>query len=498
MRKKLLIQLAVLFQAAAALAIPDNFVSPQILTGSFVQATNNNQTATTEVGEPSVTGYRTLWYSWTAPANGEVTITLAGGDSFYQNLGAWMGGAVTSLKTIATVSGSTSATLTFPVAQGSVYAISTGSFYSSDYGNIQINLSLDTGSTINNLNIIGTATTTNDNFANRIFTTTQYGSYIVYNASATRETLEPTPGYQTMWWTYHAPADGRLTISTDGSWSFYKQISAWSGTAVQSLSNLVPAVTASGSSSTTPLTLPVIQGNDYQICLSSFYSSDGGPIVVTFILDSNSDLNSFNLSGGAVFTNDNFRSAYTLTGDSPAVISYNTYATTEALEPSTTGYNTLWFRWTAPVAGSTQIQTQGSDSSFYKTLLVSTGTTINGLSKVTNSTGYTLPTVTFNAVSGQTYYISLGNFYSGDTGGALLLSIFGQPGALAAGPSLTIEKAVHLKFQTQSGHVYRVQQSQDLQAWNTLTNVFNGNGAIQEIYVGGQSAATGMFRISAQ
>ena len=496
MRKTLLIQFAILFQAALAFAIPDNFVSREVLTGTFAQAVNNNQTATTEVGEPSTTGYRTLWYSWTAPANGELTVTIAGGDTFVQTLTVWMGTTVNSLKPVVPQTVSSSASVTFPVVAGTVYAICTGSYYSSDYGNIQVNLNLGTGSTINNLIIIGLATTTNDYFASRIITSTQYGSFVVYNGGATTETLEPATGYKTMWWTYRAPANGRLTITTDGSWSYVFELSAWSGTTVQGLKQIIPNDV---SSPPTVLTFPVIQGNDYQICAGDYYSGDsGGPVVLTFTLDPNSDLNSFNLTGGAVFTNDNFSSAYTLTGDSPAVVSYNTYATREALEPSATGYKTLWFKWTAPVAGLTQMTTSGSDSSFLKTLSVYTGTAINTLTFVTNAAAYSLPTVAFSAVAGQTYYLSLGDYYSGDSGGSLILAIFGQPGTLATGPNLTLEKAVHLKFQTQSGHTYRIQQSTDLKNWNSLTNVFTGNGAIQDIYVGGADTGNKVFRVSAQ
>jgi len=84
------------------------------------------------------------------------------------------------------------------------------------------------------------------------------------------------------------------------------------------------------------------------------------------------------------------------------------------------------------------------------------------------------------------------------TKASLILAIFGQPGTLATGPNLTLEKAVHLKFQTQSGHTYRIQQSTDLKNWNSLTNVFTGNGAIQDIYVGGADTGNKVFRVSAQ
>ena len=75
MKKIILFQIAaLLFAVVARAAIPDNFANAQVLSGSLVSATNSNQTATTENGEPTATGNQTLWYVWTAPATGEATI----------------------------------------------------------------------------------------------------------------------------------------------------------------------------------------------------------------------------------------------------------------------------------------------------------------------------------------------------------------------------------------------------------------------------------------
>lgn len=473
-----------------ALAQPDNFANRQVLAGSFVQASNNNQTATREVGEPTDTGYRSLWYSWTAPDTGEITISLDGGDIFNKTLDVWMGNTVSGLKWVAGANSGSAPATTFPVAKGTTYAISMGSYFSSEYGNIVVSLTLDTSSPINTLNLIGTGTTTNDLFASRILSSTEFGSYLVYNESSGRDTLEPTPGYKTMWWTYHAPKTGRLTVTTDGSWIFTKWLSVWSGSLIQNLVQLVP------NESDGAFSFPVIQGNDYQICIGSYYSSEGGPIVLTFLLDSNSDLNSFNLSGGAAIGNDSFANAKVLAGTSPAAVTYCTYATREALEPANNGYRTLWFKWTADVAGNTQILTQGSDT-FTKLITVYTGTAINNLTQVVQSAAANLATASFSAVAGQTYYVSVGSYYSNDSG-SIVFSWFGQPGTPTTGPALTIERAVRLKFQSESGRAYRIQTSSDLSTWNSLTNVITGNGAIKEVFVGEDGANQKSFRVFVQ
>jgi hypothetical protein len=76
------------------------------------------------------------------------------------------------------------------------------------------------------------------------------------------------------------------------------------------------------------------------------------------------------------------------------------------------------------------------------------------------------------------------------------LGIFAQPGT-PSGPALSIARAVELEFATATNTTYRVQESPDLQTWNTLTNVITGNGLIQQVFVAPQSI-TEMYRVTAQ
>lgn len=471
---------------ASAQTIPDSYAGAQVLSGYLAQVTNNNQNASIETGEPSITGYRTLWYSWTAPASGQVTVNVNGSDNFQQVLTVWLGSALPAINLVANGSAGTTS-LTFPVAAGTVYHICTGSFYSSaGFGNIVVNLSLNTQSTINSLNVIGGGTTTNDTFANRITVNTELGSYIGYNGSSVKEALAPNPGTCPLWYVYHAPATGRLTLSTVGSWNYTLDITVWHGTQIQSLSQLIPTSTTGTAS------LPVVQGNDYVVCVDSYYNVYSGPIVLTFSLNVNSDLNGYNLSGGAAFANDNFSGAATLTGSNPSVISYNSYATRQAFEPASDGTNTIWFSWTAPAAGATQLLTQGSDA-FNNILTVYTGTAINSLTQVVQTTS---GATNFTAVAGQTYYVSFGSVNSVQSG-AVVLSISGQSGGSTA-PAFAIRNAVGLRFQTASGKTYRIQQSQDLSHWNSLTNIISGDGSVQEVFQDIQGTANESYRLSAQ
>ncbi len=59
----------------------DDFADASPLDGTFVVTQGNNTGATTEVGEPvhgSVSNARTLWWEWTAPKTGKVTVSTAG------------------------------------------------------------------------------------------------------------------------------------------------------------------------------------------------------------------------------------------------------------------------------------------------------------------------------------------------------------------------------------------------------------------------------------
>lgn len=98
---------------------------------------------------------------------------------------------------------------------------------------------------------------------------------------------------------------------------------------------------------------------------------------------------------------DNSADRQVLNGIFAQAVNNTQAATREAFESAATGYKTLRFNWTAPVARATQIATSGNDSSFHKSLTSFTGTTITTLTQVTQVNDNT-PAANFTAVSGQT------------------------------------------------------------------------------------------------
>lgn len=108
----------------------DNFASAATLANSNSPGFlfTNNFTATAEVGEPSNAGYaptRTLWWQWTAPASGNLTIGTHG-STCLTAIGIYTGTSLASLTAVTTVANPTGnglTSVTTAVQQGVTYDI---------------------------------------------------------------------------------------------------------------------------------------------------------------------------------------------------------------------------------------------------------------------------------------------------------------------------------------------------------------------------------------
>ncbi len=80
------------------------FANRRVITGTSTNVSGSNIGATREAGEPnvrSVSGGKSVWWTWTAPSNGTTVITTAG-SSFDTTLGVYRGNTVNSLTSVAT------------------------------------------------------------------------------------------------------------------------------------------------------------------------------------------------------------------------------------------------------------------------------------------------------------------------------------------------------------------------------------------------------------
>src|SRR5947209_4993435 len=140
----------ILLGARALQAQPanNNFTNAIPLTGLFVTTSGSNVGATRETGEPNNagdSGGASVWWSWTAPDNGLITIDTFG-SSFDTTLGVYTGNAVNALTSIITDDDYFTSTISsvqslvqFPGVAGTVYRISVDG-YSSSRGSITLHI----------------------------------------------------------------------------------------------------------------------------------------------------------------------------------------------------------------------------------------------------------------------------------------------------------------------------------------------------------------------
>jgi len=244
--------------------INDNFVDSIELSGASVSTTGTNVGATGEINEPSQSGNTdSVWWSWTAPSSGLFAIDT-NGSNYDTYLSVFTGNAVNSLTTIAQNDdggiGLQSEVLLNAIA-GETYHIAVDGWSSSE-GLID-------------LNINAVQQPVNDNFADRIRVTGASVAVEGTNEYATGETGEPGQSGElnSSWWTWRAPADGVVTIDTNGS-NYDTYLSAFTGNAVDGLTT-VSQNDDGGIGLQSQVSFAVEAGQTYQIAVDGFSSSQG-------------------------------------------------------------------------------------------------------------------------------------------------------------------------------------------------------------------------------
>lgn len=408
--------------AAAASLAQDNFASRVTLSGASASALAYNASASTEAGEPTALGSKTMWWTYRPAATGRVTITNQGSTVQDCVLAAYLGTNVSALRTVAINSSSTAAmSISFPVAANTDYQIAMGASYGSS-GTMVISLSLDSSADVSTLNVPNPATMANDNFINRITLSGANVSAIAHNKQATNEAGEPSAsGARTMWWTYRPAQTGRLSITTQGSEYAQQMVAVYLGSSVASLRQ----VTSDGSySGAVNMTFPVTANTDYQISVGNDpgAGSNGGSIVLSLSLDTAADVSLLDVPLQETMVNDSFVGRTVLPKDTMAVIAHNASATTEAGEPAGAGYRTLWWTYRPTVNGQLSISTQGT-SAFYETISIYLGSGLGGLRQITTSgyaSGSTIASLSIPVTAGTDYQVSIGGYNSGDYGDIVL------------------------------------------------------------------------------
>lgn len=257
----------------------------------------------------------------------------------------------------------------------------------------------------------------NNNYANATAFGTAPGQVIGSNVDATRETNEPDNGYKTVWWKWTAPDAGRYRLDTCDTLPAYNStLGVYTGPNVSSLQpppeGTIFTDSCDDDYGLDALVFDAVPGTLYRFSVGSRYSDDSSVNI--------------RLSLRRTPANDNFASAYPFSGTS--VSGTNDEASREFGEPDN-GYRTIWWRWVAPSSGSFLLDTCDTLPGLSTTIGVYTGAAVSQLQEPsTESLG--CPdygsTVSFNAVQGTVYSLSVGSRYSSESSPNVVLNLVSQ------------------------------------------------------------------------
>lgn len=348
------ISLSLNLTASSSASINDNFDNAIFINGSSVTVTGSNVSASRESEEPDhngVAGGKSVWWKWTAPEDGTVTIKTDG-SSFDTLLGVYTGELLSELTVVAgddDLGENSRSLVEFDASSGFSYMIAVDG-KSGVSGKIVLTVMFSKLE----------SPPLNDLFENRLSIIGVESTVTGSNKSATKETGEPDHanniGGKSVWWTWTAPHAGIATITTIGS-EFDSLLAIYTGNSLSEL-NLVAGTSQDplgyGESSAT---FETIADAIYQIALDGNNLELGAP----------SGSITLNVSLTPIpdpVQNDDLINAIPLTGSSVSVQASNVGATREDGEPDHAdglGKRSVWWTWTAPADGFVTVSTQGSD-----------------------------------------------------------------------------------------------------------------------------------------
>lgn len=442
MKHKTALFLALFASTVPALAAPpanDAFANRTLISGGLpASVTSTNSEGTKEVGEPNHAGFsggRSVWYTLTAPATGEISVAVDSLTPGFSPVTAiYTGSSVNAL----TLAGAASfGPASFNAVAGTTYHIAVDGTGTSP-GNFRLNI----GSPV--------AAASNDNFANRITISGTSAHAGGFNNGASKEVGEPShagnTGGKSVWYTWTAPSTGSYSAHLLGPAPFSDRILAvYTGSSVNALTGVGSA--SGGYTFPTTFNFSATAGTAYQIAVDgSNYGN--GPASGKFVV---------NISQSPV--NDAFANAINL--GSAASGSHSTawvdFATTMEFGepgapffPNLSGPRTTWWRWTAPSSGLFNVDLLGSN--FDTWLQIYSGTALNNLVLVGESHDADLQgrsKTAINVTSGTTYYFRVRGETPFDVGNVTLA--WAPLGAASTADDYVALGRANLQLQTDAG-----------------------------------------------
>lgn len=264
--------------------VNDRFSSRIILAGTNLVVAGSNVEASKESGEPDHAGDpggRSVWWAWTAPGDGDVTITTDG-SSFDTLLGVYTGPRVSALTGVVSNDDHgllDTSRVRFQATAGTQYQIAVDGYndgLTTASGTITLNVSFLSGPLLR---------PANDAFTNRTWLRGLRAATNSANVQATREPGEPMhaqkQGDTSIWYAWTAPTSGVVRVSTAGS-AFNTLLAVYSGSSLTSLTEVAANddVDPDAGSLTSAVTFEAQAGQSFVMAVDGFDGA-AGPVALS-------------------------------------------------------------------------------------------------------------------------------------------------------------------------------------------------------------------------
>lgn len=406
---------------------------------------------TTAGGTNDASG-RSLWWAWTAPADGflDLRVDATVTNIFKTSLFVYCGESLDSLVPVASNGQGATNRFRFPVAAGTTYSIAVGT-EGSDAAEGLLSFEFSAAP--------------NDDFANRLTIPSEIPVVVEgANLNATTELAERDlnnypwiVGFgPSVWWEWTSPSNLTVSVVVTNS-NFLALVQAYSGDSL----SLDPQKQLRALTSTPAgeITFDADAGARYQLGVFGYYG-EAGTIKLS-------------IARASPPANDRFEGAAALVENTAAVPVSSRNATGDRGEPalfdSFNGLHSLWWRWTAPARGYARVAV--SNGQWAPGIGVFTGSRVDQLQllgkSVFTSTWGQESDVRFAATPGTTYYI-LVNDQLTSLGGPVDVTLQFVP-YLIRPDTIKVLANGRIRFDVvgEPGQNYQIEVTTDFKAWTS-------------------------------
>lgn len=364
-----------------AAPVNDNFASRYPLTGPVVHASANNEGATKQTGEPAHAGVAatySVWWEWTAPASGTVTIDTSGSTA-QPRLAVYTGAAVNALTAVGSdtiVFPKTFSSVTFNAVAGTKYEIAADSFDRSR-GDIALNI------------VSAAGVPSNDAFASATVWAGDQQEALFYPQDATAESGEPAltgrAAARSLWWKWTPATSRRASVWLETqSTTLLSRMVIYKGSALNGLTPLLaPAADVHWQRSQ----VDVLAGVTYYISIDT----PSGPVDPGWV------------KFGIEPVNGTSDGSFAITPDAAAFSEAMTGASTANTQVAPSAQRQLWWAWTAEVNARMEWRIFAPSGSGVTTSIGSTSSFLQAGSAIAVP-GSNETLTTFDARAGATYF----------------------------------------------------------------------------------------------